>query len=365
VDDLWIAVSDPQALSFSSAIRSSDSNTLSPLYDGQSGMELTLIGTGASVRIVFGAAADRRPRVNPRKSPPRIEGCRDHAPMDDTALPDGAVPLPRDSALSPLHQRTAGHCVIAELLSVQQAARPRSALSRVLGISPLLKDARPWYWGALGEIAVGRLLTKLPEGWHVLHAVPVGKGSSDIDHVVIGPGGVFTINTKNHSGQKVWVAGRTLMVAGQKQPHIRNAEHEAERAGRLLSAAADAQIEVTPVVAVVEPQSLTVRGKPAKVVVLTSAQLVRWLKKRPQLFTADQVAWLLRPADAPATWHVAPAEAQPASALQAAFSALEKEVRGARSVRRVWGFGLAGGGAIAALTVGPKLLQALLSALVA
>jgi hypothetical protein len=282
--------------------------------------------------------------------------------MDDAVLADVPAPLPREPALSPLHQRMAGHCVISELLSVQQAARPRSGLAKLLGVSPLLADARPWYRGALGEIAVGRLLTKLPEGWHVLHAVPVGKGSSDIDHVVIGPGGVFTINTKNHSGQKVWVAGRTLMVAGQKQPHIRNAEHEAERAGRLLSAAADAQIQVTPVVAVVEPQSLTVREKPAKVVVLSAAQLVRWLKKRPQVLTADQVTWLLRAADAPSTWHVAPAEAQPAPTLHSAFSCLDKEVRGARSVRRVWGISLGGGGA---LTVGPELLEGLLRALVA
>jgi hypothetical protein len=285
--------------------------------------------------------------------------------MDDAVLPDVTVPLSREQALSPLHDRMAAHSVIAELLSVQQAARPRSGLAKLVGISPLLDDARPWYWGALGEIAVGRLLAKLPEGWHVLHAVPVGKGSSDIDHVVIGPGGVFTINTKNHSDQKVWVAGRTFMVNGQKQDHIRNAEHEADRAARLLSAAADAQVEVTPVVAVVEPQSMTVRENPAKVVVVTAAQLVRWLKKRPQVLTPDQVAWLARAADLPAAWHVAPAEPAPAPVLSSAFSSLDKQVRSARSVRRIWGAGLAGGGAVAALAVGPELLQALLSALVA
>ena len=104
---------------------------------------------------------------------------------------------------------------------------------------------------------VGRLLDKLPDGWAVLHAVPVGKGDTDIDHVVIGPGGVFTINTKNHSGQKVWVAGRTFMVNGQKQPHLRNAGHEAQRASRLLSAAAGFRVDVVPVIAVVDPASLT------------------------------------------------------------------------------------------------------------
>ncbi|MBG6212216.1 hypothetical protein RCH23_000129 [Cryobacterium sp. CAN_C3] len=45
------------------------------------------------------------------------------------------------------------------------------------------------------------MLSKLGPEWTVLHAVPVGSGSSDIDHVVIGPAGVFTINTKNHTGK--------------------------------------------------------------------------------------------------------------------------------------------------------------------
>jgi len=85
------------------------------------------------------------------------------------------------------------------------AAGRAASLSRrsALAVSPLDEERAAWYRGALGEAAVGRLLEKLPEGWTVLHAVPVGKGDSDIDHVVIGPGGVFTINIKNHAGHKV------------------------------------------------------------------------------------------------------------------------------------------------------------------
>ena len=100
------------------------------------------------------------------------------------------------------------------LLALQQDVPSRSPVARALGVSPLDEERTAWYRGALGEATVGRLLEKLPEGWTVLHAVPVGKGDSDIDQVVIGPGGVFTINTKNHAGQKVWVAGRTLLVSG-------------------------------------------------------------------------------------------------------------------------------------------------------
>jgi hypothetical protein len=144
-------------------------------------------------------------------------------------------------------------------MAVQSLVRPRTWLQRVFGASPLSPESRPWYKGALGEIAVGRILEQLGPEWLVLHGIPVGKGSSDIDHLLIGPAGVFTVNTKNHSGQAVWVAGRTLMVAGKKTRHLYNAAFEASRASKLLSAAVGAAVDVTPMVVVVDPKSLTIR----------------------------------------------------------------------------------------------------------
>ena len=280
--------------------------------------------------------------------------------MDDHLFSPAAPPLPR-----PLTQRVPAQAVITQLLDLQKGAPPRTAPARIFGRSPLADEAAPWYRGALGELHVGRLLTKLPTGWHVLHAVPVGKGDADIDHVVVGPGGVFTVNTKNHSCQKVWVAGRTFMVNGQKQPHVRNAEHEALRAGRLLTAAAGVAVTVVPVIAIVDPASLTEREKPATVVVLTSSQLVRWLKKRPTVLSPEQVAALLTAASHPGTWHASPPAAQDTSGLQASFTEVDKEVRQARSVRRLWRIGLIGAGGLTTVAAGPPLLDAFLSMLIA
>jgi hypothetical protein len=103
-------------------------------------------------------------------------------------------------------------------------------------------NERAWRLGAAGEIRVGVQLDKLTRRdprWHTLHSVPVGTRGSDIDHVVIGPGGVFTINTKHHPGAEIWVGGDTVLVNGVRQAYVRNSRHEAERAGRLLSRRAD------------------------------------------------------------------------------------------------------------------------------
>ncbi len=65
--------------------------------------------------------------------------------------------------------------------------------------------------GASAEEYVGGLLDGMAAGeWRVIHDATLGRGN--VDHILIGPGGVFTIETKSHPGP-VYVArvhGATL-----------------------------------------------------------------------------------------------------------------------------------------------------------
>ncbi len=232
-----------------------------------------------------------------------------------------------------MRDRTAGQAVIAEFLREQALVPPRTAVARLFGRSPLSTESRPWYIGAEGEIAVGRELARLKDGWVVFHAVPVGTKGSDIDHVVVGPGGVFTINTKHHSGKNIWVAGRTFMVSGQKQPHIRNAEYEATRVTKLIRERMPLVAPVHPVVAIVDPKQITIREKPEVVVVLNAGRLRRWLEKRLQVLSLPEVAALVTLLDNPDVWGVA---SDSHLDRDAEFSRLDREVRSARTRRKLW-----------------------------
>jgi hypothetical protein len=235
-----------------------------------------------------------------------------------------------------LKDRVAGQAVMEKLLADREGASPRSLLGRIFGADPLNPDNYPWYKGALGEMAVGRVLERLGPEWTVLHAVPVGTGSSDIDHVLIGPAGVFTLNTKNHAGQPIWVAGSTFMVAGKKQRHLYNAGYEAARAAKLLTRAANEAVKVTGVVVVVAPKSMTVRKEPSRVVVVTDRQLLQWLNGRPSVLTPRQMAVIAAVAVRPGTWHRnPPAIVEPTSLLHD-FAALRSLVDKARRRRVAW-----------------------------
>lgn len=63
--------------------------------------------------------------------------------------------------------------------------------------SPIIER---WGRGAAGEELVGVVLDGLRErGWFALHDVHLGRGN--IDHVLVGPAGIFTIETKSHRGR--------------------------------------------------------------------------------------------------------------------------------------------------------------------
>lgn len=247
-----------------------------------------------------------------------------------------------------LRGRMPGQAVIAELLREQAQVRPRAWWARLLGISPLTPDTEPWYKGALGEIEVGRILAGLGPGYEVLHAVPVGKADSDIDHVVIGPAGVFTLNTKNHSGQKVWVAGGTFMVGGQKPPHIHSSVFEARRAAKRLSAAVGRPVDVAAMLVLIEPVTLDIKTRPNGVEILTASRLKRWLSRQPQRLQAAEVAHIAAAARAPGLWHENPHSGQDRAALTAGFEALHRSVTRARRHRIAWALGIMGGSVAAA-----------------
>jgi hypothetical protein len=68
--------------------------------------------------------------------------------------------------------------------------------------------------GAEGEEHVGGLLEQLSDGgWHVIHDASLGRGN--VDHILIGPPGVFTVETKSHPGpvRVARVHGATLAQA--------------------------------------------------------------------------------------------------------------------------------------------------------
>jgi hypothetical protein len=64
------------------------------------------------------------------------------------------------------------------------------------------EQARTWQRGSAGERHTARLLDRLPrDGFVVFHDLAVPGSPANVDHLVIGPSGVFVIDSKQWTGQ--------------------------------------------------------------------------------------------------------------------------------------------------------------------
>jgi hypothetical protein len=159
---------------------------------------------------------------------------------------------------------------------------------------------RAWRVGAEGERRTAAFLGPPREkGFVVLHDRKVKGWGGNLDHVVIGPTGMWAVETKNLDG-KVVIRGDVLRIGGHRRDKIIDqARQEATIIQVVLADKLDSlNLEVTPVICLHRGElpffNKTVRG----VRLASGRQLVRLLQKGDVRLSADQVHALARAADA-------------------------------------------------------------------
>lgn len=229
--------------------------------------------------------------------------------------------------MSDLRQRVPGHSLVDELL--RQWDLGAIHVDSASGLVTIDDEAEGWYLGVLGEREVASRLSEFDDTWTVLHSVPVGSGMTDIDHVLIGPPGVFTINTKFSPGKDVWVAGRGMYVGGFKQSYVHNSLREATQASERLSRACGLAVPVTALIVFVDPAKITHKAAAGggeyepSVRVLRHTELANVALER-RAFSAEQLARILESAVAPETWHDKPKISTAGPHIVREFLALEE-----------------------------------------
>jgi hypothetical protein len=217
-----------------------------------------------------------------------------------------------------LSSRRAGYSVAAKCLQVQADAEIHDPSLRAADAVKLAPEAWSWYTGAIGEIAVGRLLAELGSDWFVRHAVPIGAGTKDVDHLVIGPGGVFSINTKHHAGASIWVGDHVLRVNNSNTRHLADAIRDRDDVANRLTSKAGFPVTVTAVLALFAPKSVTDKRPPSArpVSVVDAQQLARWLRGQPRRLSETELSLIKFAAEEPETWHVDPRAADTLRVMQ-------------------------------------------------
>jgi len=131
-----------------------------------------------------------------------------------------------------------------------------------------------WLWGSIGERQTEELLRSLDDSWECVHDIPCRKGNWD--HIVIGPAGVFLLDSKSYSS-------------------ISEARGDALRSGRLTCRGSDIRGSAASLKEALEPKvgkqwvtaAVVIWGKfpqkryeENKVTYLESDKLLGWLSEQ-------------------------------------------------------------------------------------
>lgn len=174
--------------------------------------------------------------------------------------------------------------------SAREVARRRRASA-----DRLARSAAMFERGAEGEERVASRLADLPPGWAVFHDVRwPGRVRANVDHVVVGPPGIFVVDAKNWSGS-VSVVDGVLRQNGRSREQAVAQAAEAALAVAALVPAVDVRL-VVPVLCFVGEHTLA--GRSRDVLLCADSDLVRMLTTRTPVWQPDVASTVALDVDA-------------------------------------------------------------------
>jgi Nuclease-related domain len=178
--------------------------------------------------------------------------------------------------------------LVVSRLSLVLGALAAMAAGWILRFQPS-PEAVAWRRGAVGERRTARVLAALErQGWAVLHDLAVPRSQANIDHLVIGPGGVFVIASKQYRGRLQFdQSGRLWHGRYPLAPALRAVSFEADQAALVLT---DPDVVVVPILTIHGIQvpwgKVVVDGVP----VVAARRLPSMLRQLPAVLGPERVA---------------------------------------------------------------------------
>ena len=155
-----------------------------------------------------------------------------------------------------------------------------------------LRRVESFFRGARGEERVANILASLPDSYHIFNDF---EASGDrVDHVVAGPAGVFSVETKCWQGRVEIVEGHVLVngVLPSRDP-VSQAQHESDKV-RAAIRKVGFDVTVVPVVCFASDTFATGIAQCGPVKILNANQIGEWFASQPESIPSDGLARLVQ-----------------------------------------------------------------------
>jgi hypothetical protein len=168
-----------------------------------------------------------------------------------------------------------------------------AAMALVTQMWPARTHVDAWDKGASGEVEIGLALQGLGPEFVVLHDRKIPGSRANIDHLVVGPCGIFVVETKNVTG-RVTVERGELRVSGRRRAYAEQAWKEAGAVQAVAATQCAALgLDVTPLLCFTTRAELPWRRASIEdVPILYPKGVVATIRERPARLAPSQVAEL-------------------------------------------------------------------------
>jgi hypothetical protein len=191
---------------------------------------------------------------------------------------------------------------MTEIAGVTKPSSLRAVLQTFRRGRPTVRP-RPSHIAAGRSDPVSRELSRLGPRWRVLDDVAAGRRGR-LDHLVIGPGGVFAVTGQHEARNTICLGGQSLLVGSDRIHHGRLSRDDAQAVATRLTESVGFAVPVTALVLIVGDRRFVVPRQPDDAVVrlATPSSGVRWMRRRRAALTASVVDRIYAAASEPATW---------------------------------------------------------------
>jgi hypothetical protein len=152
--------------------------------------------------------------------------------------------------------------------------------------------------GLTGEQKTAIELDRLGSEYKVAHSIPIPGERRDLDHLVVGPTGVFVINSKNHLGQSILVDDEYIIYNRNRYQEPSDAARDARRAAGRLGLK-----KAIPVVAVWGASGIVVKSSYIARVCSTQ-RLLELITDGSRVLGPEQIEEIYRRVIEPDTWGI-------------------------------------------------------------
>ena len=150
-----------------------------------------------------------------------------------------------------------------------------------------LRRVESYFKGARGEERVAGVLDALPNTWHAFHDFVAGP--YHVDHVLVGPAGVYAVETKNWRG-RVTVEQGEMLVDGRladRAPLVQTMRQADAVKAVLRAAGWDG--DVAPVLCLASDAFAPGLQQVGRATVLNAARVVAWLAEQTSALAKPEV----------------------------------------------------------------------------